>query len=150
LVLCGSDRGARGRIESLITHYDLAQQVSIVGFVNSTELGALYRGSLALVMPSYFGPTNLPPLEAWAVETPVICPEAFKAQVGDAAVLFDYDSPDSLADAITSIDSTEVRARLRLAGTERLQYFAEQTDAGHRKFVRHMERIKHRLLPAKI
>ena len=53
-------------------------------------------------MPSYFGPTNLPPLEAWAVGTPVIYPEAFKAQAGDAAILFDYDDPRSLADAIVS------------------------------------------------
>jgi glycosyltransferase involved in cell wall biosynthesis len=149
LVLCGSDRGARGSIESLIAHYGLTDQVSIIGFVDSGELGALYRGSLALVMPSYFGPTNLPPLEAWAVQTPVICPEAFKAQAGEAAVLFDYDSPSSLADAIVSIGSADVRARLRLAGTERLQYFAEQTEAGHRQFARHLERIRHRLLLAK-
>jgi hypothetical protein len=27
-----------------------------------------------------------------------------------------------------------------------LQYFAEQIDAGHQQFARHMERLKHRLL----
>jgi glycosyltransferase involved in cell wall biosynthesis len=89
LVLCGSDRGTRNQIDDLIEHYDLTDQVFIIGFVDSTELGALYRGAMALVMPSYFGPTNLPPLEAWAVGTPVIYPEAFKAQVADAAALFD-------------------------------------------------------------
>jgi glycosyltransferase involved in cell wall biosynthesis len=146
LVLCGSDRGTRNQIDDLIEHYDLTDQVFIIGFVDSTELGALYRGAMALVMPSYFGPTNLPPLEAWAVGTPVIYPEAFKAQVADAAALFDYDSPRSLADAIVSIGDADVCARLRLAGTDRLQYFAEQIDAGHQQFARHMERLKHRLL----
>jgi glycosyltransferase involved in cell wall biosynthesis len=145
LVLCGSDRGARGRIEALIAHYDLADQVSIIGFVDSSELGGLYRQAMALAMPSYFGPTNLPPLEAWAVGTPVIYPEAFRAQAGDAAVLFDYDSPRSLADAILSLESADVRARLRRAGTDRLQYFAGQTETGHRQFALHMERLKHRL-----
>ena len=149
LVLCGSDRGARNNVEALIAHYELADQVSILGFVDSAELGALYRGALALVMPTYFGPTNLPPLEAWAVGTPVIYPEAFKAQAGDAAVLFDYDDPASLADAIVSVESAEVRTRLRLAGTARLQYFVEQVEVGHQQFARHMKRLKHRLMLVK-
>jgi glycosyltransferase involved in cell wall biosynthesis len=144
LVLCGSDRGARGRVEALIAQYQLADQVSILGFVDSAELGALYRGALALVMPSYFGPTNLPPLEAWAVGTPVIYPEVFKAQAGDAAILFDYDNPRSLADAIVSVESAETRARLSLAGTDRLKYFAGQIDEGRRQFAYRLQRLKYR------
>ncbi|MGN5486390.1 glycosyltransferase, partial [Campylobacter coli] len=91
------------------------------------ELGALYRGAAALVMPSYFGPTNLPPLEAWAVGTPVIYPEAFKAQAGDAAILFDYDDPRSLAEAIIRLRDEGTRERLRAAGERRLAQFAEET-----------------------
>jgi hypothetical protein len=40
LVLCGSDRGAHGSAETLIAHYDLADQVTILNFVDSAELGA--------------------------------------------------------------------------------------------------------------
>lgn len=145
LVLCGSDRGARRGLEALIEQFELSNQVSILGFVDSTELGALYRGALALVMPTYFGPTNLPPLEAWAVGTPVLYPEAFKAQVGDAAVLFDYDSPPSLADAIIGLDSSELRTQLRLAGAERLKHCEFEIHKGRRQFVLRMERLKHRL-----
>jgi glycosyltransferase involved in cell wall biosynthesis len=145
LVLCGSDRGMRNKVDALIAYYDLVDQVSIIGFVDSSELGPLYRGATALVMPSYFGPTNIPPLEAWAVGTPVIYPEAFKGQVGDAAMLFDYDNPASLADAIIRIDLDEVRTQLSLAGTNRLNYFANRTDEGHRQFAIHIERIKYRL-----
>jgi glycosyltransferase involved in cell wall biosynthesis len=149
LVFCGSDRGTRDKIVALIAHHGLADQVSIIGFVDSSELGALYRGAMALVMPSYFGPTNLPPLEAWAVGTPVIYPAAFKAQVADAAVLFDYDSPRSLADAIIGVGSAEVRERLRFAGENRLQHFAREIDSGRRQFSDYMERLKYRLLLAK-
>lgn len=145
LVLCGSDRGAGKRVDDLVARHGLADQVSIIGFVDSTELGALYRGATALVMPSYFGPTNLPPLEAWTVGTPVIYPEAFKSFVGDAAVLFDYDNARSLADAIIRIESPEVRASLRQAGEVRLQYFAEQVTLGRLQFAGHMERLKFRL-----
>lgn len=145
LVLCGSDRGGRENIDRVITHYGLAEQVSIIGFVDSSELGALYRGASALVMPTYFGPTNLPPLEAWAVGTPVIYPEAFKVQAGDAALLFDYDDPRSLADAILALRVDETRDRLRSAGQRRLQQFVEETAMGRAQFARRMERLKHRL-----
>jgi glycosyltransferase involved in cell wall biosynthesis len=144
LVLCGSDRGARSLLEALIVQYALTDQISILGFIDSAELGALYRGALALVMPTYFGPTNLPPLEAWAVGTPVIYPEAFKAYVGEAAILFDYDDPRSLADAIVSVEPAGTRARLRLAGTERLKYFSGRIDEGRRQFTGHLQRLKYR------
>ncbi|WP_426408227.1 glycosyltransferase family 4 protein [Bradyrhizobium ganzhouense] len=145
LVLCGSNRSGRDKIDLAIRNLGLSDQVSIIGFVESAELGALYRGASALVMPTYFGPTNLPPLEAWAVGTPVIYPEAFKAQAGDAAVLFDYDDPRSLADAIVSLRDEGTRERLSAAGHLRLAQFAEETRAGHQEFARHLERLKHRL-----
>lgn len=145
LVLCGSNRSGRDKIDLAIRTYGLSDQISIIGFVESAELGALYRGASALVMPTYFGPTNLPPLEAWAVGTPVIYPEAFKAQAGDAAILFDYDDPRSLADAIVSLRAEGTRERLSAAGHLRLAQFAGETTAGHREFARHLERLKHRL-----
>ncbi|MET4089329.1 glycosyltransferase [Bradyrhizobium sp. S3.5.5] len=145
LVLCGSDRGGRDKINAAIRTYGLSDQASIIGFVESAELGALYRGAAALVMPSYFGPTNLPPLEAWAVDTPVIYPEAFKAQAGDAAILFDYDDPCSLADAIVTLRAEGTRDRLRAAGQLRLEQLAKETAAGRQQFARHMQRLKHRL-----
>lgn len=145
LVLCGSNRSGRDKIDVAIRTYGLSEQISIIGFVESAELGALYRGASALVMPTYFGPTNLPPLEAWAVGTPVIYPEAFKAQAGDAAILFDYDDPRSLADAIVNLRAEGVHERLRAAGHLRLAQFAEETEAGRQQFARQLERLKHRL-----
>jgi glycosyltransferase involved in cell wall biosynthesis len=142
LVLCGSDRGAGEHVHQLVAHYGLADQVSIIGFADSAELGALYRGSAALVMPSYFGPTNLPPLEAWTVGTPVIYPQAFKSFTEDAALLFDYDDARSLADAIKRIDSPELRASLRAASEVRLRHFAEQIGRGREQFSDHMARLQ--------
>lgn len=147
LVLCGSDPGARTAFEALVAQYELGDSVRMLGFVPSAELGALYRSAKALVMATYFGPTNLPPLEAWAVGTAVIYPEAFKAQAGDAAVLFDYDDPASLARAIVKVGSAEERIRLAAAGKGRLAYFAERIDEGHRQLARHLMRLRYRRYP---
>lgn len=147
LVLCGSDRGSRGAIEALAAQLGLGDRVRILGFVPSPELGPLYRNAMALVMASYFGPTNLPPLEAWSVGTPVIYPEAFKAQAGDAAILFDYDNPASLAEAIIKSGMPEERARLAAAGEQRLEHFTQQIDEGHRHFAKHLLRLRYRRYP---
>ncbi|WP_431204231.1 glycosyltransferase [Bradyrhizobium betae] len=147
LVLCGSDPGALAAFEVLVAQHGLGDSVRMLGFVPSAELGALYRGAKALVMATYFGPTNLPPLEAWAVGTPVIYPEAFKAQAGDAAILFDYDDPASLAKAIVQVGSAEERTRLAIAGKQRLAYFAERIDEGHRQLARHLMRLRYRRYP---
>jgi glycosyltransferase involved in cell wall biosynthesis len=144
LVLCGSDRGTRSGVEQLIARHGLTDQVDILGFVPSSELAALYRNAAALVMASYFGPTNLPPLEAWAVGTPVIYPEAFAAQAGDAAMLFDYDDPVSLADAIEKVDRADERARLVEAGQNRLRYFAARAAEGRQQFAGLMQRLRYR------
>jgi glycosyltransferase involved in cell wall biosynthesis len=148
LVLCGSDRGTRSGVEELIARHGLTDQVRILGFVPSSELAALYRNAAALVMASYFGPTNLPPLEAWAVGTPVIYPEAFAAQAGDAAILFDYDDPVSLADAIVKADGADERARLARAGQNRLQYFADKATEGRDRFAREVQRLRYRRIGA--
>jgi len=144
LVLCGSNRGAERPIEHLVAEFGVSDLVSVLGFVDSTDLGALYRNATALVMPSYFGPTNLPPLEAWSVGTPVVYPQQFEGFVGDAAVLFDYDDVRSLADAIVRVQSPDLRATLREAGARRLREFAAQTEAGRRQFAERMRQLRFR------
>jgi glycosyltransferase involved in cell wall biosynthesis len=70
-----------------------------------------------------------------------------KGQAGDAAVLFDYDDPASLAAAIVKVGSAEERSRLAAAGKERLAYFAERIDEGHRQLARHLSRLRYRRYP---
>lgn len=147
LVLCGSDRGTRSAFEELVAQHELGNCVRILGFVPSSELGALYRNATALVMASYFGPTNLPPLEAWAAGTAVIYPKAFEAQTGDAAILFDYDDPASLAAAIIRAAAAEERARLVTAGRQRLEFLAQQIDEGHRQLAQGLMRLRYRRYP---
>ena len=47
---------------------------SIDFYIDKKEITALYKASLALSMPTYFGPTNIPPLEAFKNSTPVLYP----------------------------------------------------------------------------
>jgi glycosyltransferase involved in cell wall biosynthesis len=59
----------------------------------------LYRRARALIMPIFFGPTNIPQLEAYVAGCPVAAAGIYGVpeQVGDAALLFDPKSADEIA-----------------------------------------------------
>ena len=81
----------------------LDEQVFILGFVPSNEVKSLYEGSSGVIVPTYFGQTNLPPLEAWAAKVPLIYSQNFSEQAGNAAEYIDYDDPESIANAIRNL-----------------------------------------------
>lgn len=123
LVLTGSDQGNRYYIEELIRQKELINQVHILGIVPQKDLIALYRNATALVYPTFFGPDNLPPLEAFALGCPVIASRicGAKEQLGDAALLFDPASPEELASTIAGLcGEPSLRARLVKRGLQQI------------------------------
>lgn len=94
----GSDKGNLGYVLKKVTEYGLGDQVRYIGFVEAEEIPCLYKQALALVMPTYFGPTNLPPIEAFALGCPVCYSdlEGLREQVADAAFLMDLSNPRTL------------------------------------------------------
>jgi glycosyltransferase involved in cell wall biosynthesis len=72
LYLTGSDKGEMSRICELVRTAKLEECIRILGFVESDFLTKLIKGARALVFPSRLGPTNLPPLEALMLGTPVV------------------------------------------------------------------------------
>lgn len=88
------------------------------GFVTVPELAALYRGAIALVMPSLDEGFGLPVVEAMAAGTPVIASgiPALVEVTGGAASFVDPFSIESIADAMRSVTREHVEAaRVRAA-----------------------------------
>ncbi len=108
VVFAGSDQGALGSIRQLATDLRLTQHLNVPGFVPTDHMPYLYKGCLALVMPTYFGPTNLPPLEARALGVPVFYSDlpAFREQMGDDAHYIDLEDPASLANQLEHLMAT--------------------------------------------
>jgi glycosyltransferase involved in cell wall biosynthesis len=99
LVLVGTkERNGFADVQSQVRRLGLDENVQFLGYVPDEEMPALYRAARALVMPTYFGPTNIPQLEAFALGCPVATSRIYgiPAQVGDAALLFDPSSVDEI------------------------------------------------------
>ena len=101
----GSDKGNLEYLKAYTKALKIDNRIKFYGFVSNIELIALYKNSLALVMPSYFGPTNIPPLEAFWLDVPLIYPsdKSFKEQIGNAALFMDLENHNTLVENIIKL-----------------------------------------------
>ena len=102
LVLAGSKKNAYDKALNLVTKLKLDSDVLFLGYVPDADMPELYRRARALVMPTFCGPTNIPPLEAFVVGCPVAISGIYGMpdQVGDAGLLFDPESLGEIVDCI--------------------------------------------------
>lgn len=121
VVFSGRDGGNRAHVERAVHQLDLTDQVTTLGFVPAEHMRGLYEGCTAVVVPTYFGPTNIPPLEAWLLKRPLIYSSVCAEQAGDAALVIDPDDAEALADAMGRVLDPVVATDLVERGTRRLE-----------------------------
>jgi glycosyltransferase involved in cell wall biosynthesis len=133
LLLAGSPGREFEALRALASSLGISAQVHFLGYVPDEDMAALYRLALALTMPTFFGPTNIPVLEAWAQGCPVVTSDlrGIREQVGDAGMLVDPRDPRALAQAIYRL-VTESSWRVELAerGRARLARWTPRDFAG--------------------
>ena len=134
VVLCGTYRGAiRTRVYremlSEAQRLRVASQVHYLGYTPNDAMSALYAEAVGLVMPTFFGPTNIPVVEAWLFGCPVITSDirGIREQVGDAGLLVDPRSVEAIAEGMRRVwDDEAVRTDLARRGTGRLARYSPQ------------------------
>ena len=132
LVLTGHPLENYENIMRLIKELGISDQIRYLGFVSETEMVALYKKAAVLVYPTLFGPTNIPPLEAMILGTPVLSSNLFSMpeQVGDAALLFDPFSIEDMAEKIYRIWNDEaLRKSLVQKGYDRIKEITQENYA---------------------
>ncbi len=109
LVLVGSKKNAYDSAVRLVRELNLTEDVIFLDYVPNTDMVGLYRRARALVMPTFFGPTNIPPLEAFVLGCPVAVSDVYgmREQAGDAALFFDPKSIDEIVDCIRQLWSDD-------------------------------------------
>jgi glycosyltransferase involved in cell wall biosynthesis len=106
--------------------------VHYLGFVPDNEIVYIYKQSIALVMPTYFGPTNIPPLEAFALGVPVLysdLPE-FVEPLGNASLPLNLEQPECLSEHLVNLLSDpELKNKLIKNGKDYLKERSENNYA---------------------
>lgn len=101
-VFTGSDKGNLTYVKQIARDTGVDDLTLFLGFVSRKRLTYLYQQAFALVFVTFFGPDNLPPLEAFALGCPVIASDipGAREQLGNAAVLVNPVSAEALSEAI--------------------------------------------------
>jgi glycosyltransferase involved in cell wall biosynthesis len=122
VVFVGSDTGNINYVRQTAENLGLSSQVHFLGFVPRDDMIGLYRNAFALTYVTFFGPENLPPLEAFALGCPVIASKVSGAQeqLGHAALLVDPRDEEEIAKAIKLLyEDSALRQKLICRGLER-------------------------------
>lgn len=114
MVFTGSNNLTKKHIENKIKEYGLEKDVLLLGFVTREEIMALYKNSWCLAYASLLGPDNIPPLEAMALEVPVICSgiEGMREQLGDCALFFNSVDENDFIEKVEQLKDENLRKNL--------------------------------------
>jgi glycosyltransferase involved in cell wall biosynthesis len=125
LVIVGPRGRGKAELERLAR--ERHGQVHVLGWVETEDLAALYRGAMALAFPSLYEGFGLPILEAMALGTPVVTSNygAMLEVAGDAAELVDPYDVSAIRAGLEHAVADRARAtELRERGLERASQFS--------------------------
>jgi glycosyltransferase involved in cell wall biosynthesis len=121
LIFSGKDLGFKSEIINSVDKSMLREKILILDYVNYIEKDALMKSSQGLIFPSYFGPTNIPPQEAWASGIPVAISNIHsKHYIGDAAVLFNPSDVNEIFQSMEKLIDNDIKTNLIKNGKNRL------------------------------
>src|SRR6266496_3844209 len=105
LVLPGYSTDHERELRSRAADLRLGADVRFLGWIAPSDLEGLYDLASCFVFPSLYEGFGLPVLEAMARDVPVACSDrgSLAEVAGDAALLFDPESPTAIAEAVQSI-----------------------------------------------
>lgn len=127
LVIVGKKGWMYKSIFQRVKELDLEKDIIFTGYLPDNDLPTVISAATLFVYPSIFEGFGLPPLEAMACGTPVVTSNvsSLPEVVGDAAILINPYSTDSIAEGIWKVVSNaELRITMSRMGIERAGLFS--------------------------
>jgi glycosyltransferase involved in cell wall biosynthesis len=117
MVFTGADHGNAAFVKAEAQRLGVADRVHFGGFVSYDEVAALYRHAFAMTYVTFFGPDNLPPLEAFAFGCPVVLSDiaGIENLFEDAVVPVDPRDGISIADGVKRLVDDPAERERRVA-----------------------------------
>ena len=132
LLVVGRKAWKAGPIFDVYDQMQHQDDVHLTGRVNDAELVGLYAGALATVYVPYFEGFGIPIIEAQSCGSPVITSNrsSLPEVAGDAALLVDPFSVDSIAEALTQLhNDAALRQELITKGFHNIERFSWEQSA---------------------
>jgi glycosyltransferase involved in cell wall biosynthesis len=132
IVCTGKLKHAWPQIRECVRELRLQDQVSFTGYLDVSELKAVYHLAQFMIFPSLFEGAGIPVLEAFTEQLPVTCSDipALREYGAQAALYFEPTSIESMADAARRMATDgELRSRLREFGRGRSALFTPERTA---------------------
>jgi len=126
LVFIGGEDYFYGRLKNFVKEQKI-KNIIFSEFVPDSDLDTIIRNATAYVRPSLYEGFELPPLEAMAKGTPVICSDHNCAReiLGDSAYYFDGLKTEEVSEAIIKITTDEnLRKNLIANGYEQIKKYS--------------------------
>jgi glycosyltransferase involved in cell wall biosynthesis len=127
LVAVGRMFWKNNELAEMLSHMQHKDDVVFTGHLEAEELNKVLGGALALMYVSYFEGFGVPIVEAFQCGVPVVTSNvtSMPEVAGDAALLVDPFSVDSIAQAMVQVHGDEaLRSRLIAAGRSRSSAFS--------------------------
>ena len=114
LVLVGSKKNGYDSIINYINKLNLSQNIKILNYVPNEHIPELYKTARAMVMPTFYGPTNIPPLEAMALGCPVAVSNiyAMPDQIGKAGLVFNPNSINDIVNILKTLWTNDILVKI--------------------------------------
>jgi len=142
LVIAGGHGWLESPLAAQVKSAGMEGRVRFLGFVDDSDLPAMYSGASLLAFPSLYEGFGLPVLEAMACDVPVVTSRvsSLPEVAGEAALLVDPTDVPALAGALArALDDIPERERLITGGRVRAAMFT--WEAAARQLKEHYTRL---------
>jgi glycosyltransferase involved in cell wall biosynthesis len=132
LVIVGKHKYLNEDVYTTLRRLRLTGRVLFTGHVPEEDIPLFFNAATVMIFPSLFEGFGLPPLEAMACGTSVVCAHvtSLPEVVGDAAVLVNPYSVEDIARGLHEVLSdVDLRAALAAKGIERARQFSWEAAA---------------------
>lgn len=128
VVFSGKDRGNKKYLVENAIDLDVEKNIKFIGLVDPELMPHLYKNSFCLVMPTYFGPINIPPIEANYLGVPVIYNKdyCYKDNVISPHLGMNIQDPNDLVENYLKLMDENFRKNLIKSGYEYTKVLEEK------------------------
>ncbi len=123
LVLSGDDKGNLRHLKAYVAKFELDESVTFFKFLDYFDFNFLYRNAQVIIMPTYFGPNNIVPLEAWKLKKPLIYSLGLEIESNAGALLVNPDNYKDLSNAILKVRDQQLRKKLISQGQKAIKRY---------------------------